>query len=118
MKLRNRIIAVLLLVAIIFSTVGCAKCVGVEYESVEVTVVDEYHRGVFLTPIITGKVTTFVTHPAVYRITVEYDGAEYTVNGSDTYYDYKDKIGQIVIGELEIATYDDGSVKYNIVGLE
>lgn len=118
MKLRNRIIALMLLVAMVFSIVGCAKCVSVEYESVEVTVVDEYHRGLVLTPIMAGKVTTFVTHPAVYRITVEYDGAEYTVNGIDTYYDYKDKIGQTATGELEIRTYDDGSVKYDIVGLE
>lgn len=118
MKLRNRIIALLLLVAMIFNIVGCAKCVSVEYESVEVTIVDKYHRAMYMTPIRAGKVTTFITHPAVWRITVEYEGVEYAVSGSETYRKYEDKIGQTTIGELEIRTYDDGSVKYDIVGLE
>lgn len=118
MKLRNRIIAVLLLVAMVFSIVGCAKCVSVEYESVEVTIVDKYHRGMFMTTVFAGKVPVTTVYPAIWRITVEYDGVEYTVSGSETYHKYEDKIGQTVTGELEIRTYDDGSVKYDIVGLE
>lgn len=43
---------------------------------------------------------------------------EYTISGSDTYNKYKEKVGQIAIGALEIRTYDDGTVKYDITALE
>ena len=101
-----------------FSLVGCAKCISTEYENVEVNIVDEYHRGMYTTPMRVGKVTTIQTHPAVYRITVEYNDVEYTISGSDTYNKYKDKVGQTTIGTLEIRTYDDGSVRYDITSLD
>lgn len=101
-----------------FSLVGCAKLISTEYENVEVNIVDEYHRGGYVTPIRVGKVTTTVIHPAVYKIMVEYKGIEYTISGSDTYNKYKEKVGQTTTGTLEIRTYDDGSVKYNITALE
>ena len=116
--MKKKIIAILLCVVLVFSLVGCAECISTEYENVEVTIVDKYHRGVWLQPIRAGKVTSFITHPAVWRITVEYNGAEYTVSGSETYNKYQDKIGQTTIGELEIKTYDDDTVKYDIVSLE
>ena len=118
MKLKNRVFTPLLLVVLIFSLAGCAKCISIEYENVEVSIVDKYHSAMWMQPIHTGKVTTFITHPAIWEITVEYDGVEYTVSGSDTYKNYKDKIGQTTTGELEIKTYDDGTVKYDIVSLE
>ena len=118
MRLINRILAILLIVLLICSLVGCAKCISTEYENVEVTIVDEYHKPMWIQPIFNGKTTTMITHPAVWRIIVEYDGVEYTISSSKTYNKYKDKIGQIAIGELEIKTYDDGTVKYDIVSLE
>ena len=108
----------MIIACLIFSLVGCAKLVSTKYESVEVNIVDEYHRGMYVTPIIAGKVTTMVTHPAVYEITVEYNGVEYTISGSDTYNKYKEKVGQTTIGTLEIRTYDDGTVRYDITALE
>ena len=118
MKLKNRIFTLLLLVVLIFSFVGCEKCVSTEYENVEVTIVDKYHRAMWIQPISTGKTITMITHPPEYRITVEYNGIKYTISGSDTYNKYKDKIGRTTIGTLEIRTYDDGTVKYNVVSLE
>ena len=118
MKLTNTILVFLLFTLLIFALVGCAKCISTEYESVEVVIVDKYHRGMWMQPIRAGKVTTFITYPAVWRITVEYNSVKYYVNGNDTYNKYKDKMGQTTIGELEIKTYDDGTVKYNIVSLE
>lgn len=118
MKLKNRIFAILLLVVLIFSLVGCAKCISTEYKNVEVTIVDKYHKAAWVQPIFNGKTTTLITHPAVWRITVEYNDVEYTISGSDAYNKYKDKIGQIAIGELEIKTYDDGTVEYDVVSLE
>lgn len=101
-----------------FILTGCAKCINTEYENVEVNIVDEYHSGMYVTPISAGKVTTMVTHPAVYEITVEYNGVKYTISGSDTYNKYKDMVGQTTTGTLEIKTYDDGSIRYDITSLE
>ena len=106
------------IVCLMFSLAGCVKLINTEYENVEVNIVDEYHRGWYMTPIRVGKVTTTVTHPAVYEIIVEYKGIKYTISGSDTYNKYKEKVGQTTIGTLKIRTYDDGSVKYNITALE
>ena len=106
------------IVCLMFLLVGCAKLINTEYENVEVNIVDEYYRGMYMTPIRAGKETTMVTHPAIYRITVEYNGVEYTLSGSDTYNKYKEKVGQTAIGTLEIRTYDDGSVRYDITSLE
>ena len=116
-KIRKNII-IMTIVCLMFSLVGCAKLVSTECENVEVNIVDEYHRGMYVTPVFNGKTTTMITHPAVYRITVEYNGVEYTISGSDIYNKYKEKVGQIAIGTLQIRTYDDGTVKYDITALE
>lgn len=114
----KKFLSITAIACLMFLFVGCAKCVSTEYENVEVTIVDEYHRGTYVTPMRIGKVTTMQTHPAVYRITVEYNSIEYTISGSATYNKYKDKVGQSVIGTLEIRTFDDGSVRYNITELQ
>jgi len=111
-------ISILLVVGFTITLVGCASVISVEYEDVSVTIVDEYHRGAWAQPVFIGKIITVVRHPATWQITVEYNGVEYTVSGSDTYNKYKDKIGQTVIGELETKTYDDGTKKYDIVSLK
>ena len=116
--MKKKFLVLLSIMIMMFSLVGCAKCIGTEYENVEVRIVDEYHRSMYITPIIAGKVTTMITHPAVYRITVEYNGVEYIISGSDTYNKYKDKVDQVTIGTLEIRTYDDGTTRYDIISLE
>lgn len=116
--MKKRILVFSMFMIMILSLVGCAKLVSTEYENVEVNIIDEYHKGMYITPVFNGKTTMMVTHPAVYRITVEYNGVEYTISGSDTYNKYKEKVGQIAIGTLEIRTYDDGTVKYDITELE
>ena len=114
----KKFITIMTIVFLMFSLVGCAKLINTEYENVEVNIVDEYHRGWYMTPIRVGKVTTTVTHPAVYEITVEYKGIKYTISGSDTYNKYKEKVGQTATGTLEIRTYDDGTVRYDIIKLK
>lgn len=108
----------LFLLILTFCLCGCAKVVSTETKEVEVVIVDEYHRGMYMTPIRTGKVTTMITHPAVYRITVEYNGVEYDISGRDTYDKYKDMVGQNTIAVLEIRTYDNGEIKEKIIELK
>lgn len=116
--MKKRILVFSMFMIMILSLVGCAKLVSTEYKNVEVNIIDEYHKGMYITPVFNGKTITMITHPAVYRITVEYNGVEYTISGSDTYNKYKEKVGQTAIGTLEIRTYDDGTVKYDITELE
>lgn len=113
-----KIISLVVIICLVFLLVGCAKVVNTEYESVEVNIVDIHHRAMWLQPMKAGKVTTFITHPAVYEITVEYNNVEYTIDDQDAYNRYKDKLGQSTIGTLEIRTYDDGTVRYNITELK
>lgn len=101
-----------------FSLVGCAKCINTEQKIVEVKVVDEYHRGSYVTPILAGKVVVMQTNPEVNRITVEYNGIEYSISGRETYEKYSNKIGEYVNGTLEVRTYADGTMRYDILSLE
>ena len=103
---------------IIYLLTGCAKCVSTEYEDVEVVITDEYHRSSYVTPSKIGKTTVMRTHPAVYKIYVEYDGVEYIISGSDVYHKYNDKVGQSINGKLEIRKYNDGTIKQDIISLE
>ena len=86
----------------------------------QVKVTDEYHRTAYTTMHYSPATKTMLpqSHPAVYRITVEYDGVEYDISGSDTYNKYSDKIGEYVNGTLETKKYDNRTVKYKVIGLE
>lgn len=116
--MKKNILIFLLVVAMMISLVGCAECISTEYETVEVTIIDEYYYPEWIQPVICGETTSLIVHPAEYRITVEYNGVEYIFNDSDTYDRYEDKVGQTATGTLEIRSYDDGTVKYVIVSLD
>jgi len=103
---------------ILFSFAGCAKCIDTRYENVGVNIVDKVYSPAWVQTISTGKSVSVITHPAVYAILVEYNGTEYRINGRDTYHKYKGKVGQRAVGKLEIKTYDNNTIKYNIVSLE
>lgn len=108
-----------LLLAFMFILTGCAKCISTETSTVQVKIIDEYHRAAYTTMYYNPATKTMMpqSHPAVYRITVEYNGVEYNISGSNTYNKYSDKIGEYVDGILETKKYDDGTVRYNIVDL-
>ena len=117
MKLK-KIAFILLLIIVTFILVGCAECINTEYADVEVIIVDTYHRSMWMQPIRVGNTTTYITYPAEWKIIVEYDGVKYRIDNIDTYNKYKTKIGQTATGKLIIKTFDDGTIKYNIISLE
>lgn len=117
MQLLAIILVLLIVLPCIIMLAGCAKIVSTEYETVEVEIVDSYHRAMYMTPVRAGKVTTFVTHPAVWHIYVVCDGIEYTISGSDIYNVYKDRIGETVTATLQIDYYDGGTIKRDVVAL-
>lgn len=104
----------------VFSLVGCAKCISTETSTVQVKITDEYHRAAYTTMHYNSATKTMMpqSHPAVYRITVEYNGIEYVISGRDTYDKYSNRVGEYINGTLQIKKYDDGTVRYDIVGLE
>lgn len=116
--MKRKLLLFLLMVSMIFSINGCAKCVSTMQMNVRVTVVDEYYKSSYLSPVVIGKFITTIRHPDVYKITVKYNDNEYTFTDSNTYNEYKDKVGQTVNATLEIRTYDDGFVRYDITSLD
>ena len=106
---------VFMLIAVLVILTGCAQLINTEYKEVDVKITDKYHRAAYVTPVRAGKATMMITHPAVYHISVEYEGVEYTISGSTVYGQYKNKIGQTVKGKLKIDTYDDETIRYDIV---
>lgn len=114
----KRIVAVIAVILSLFILSGCEKLLSEEYSTVSVVVIDKRYTPVMVTPIVAGKVRTFVTRPARYCIDVEYNGIEYCISGSDIYSRYKDRIGETVNAQLRTRTYDDGTVKYDIISLD
>lgn len=112
--------SIAMMIIFVFSLTGCAKCISTETSTVQVKIIDEYHRAAYTTMYYSPATKTMMpqSHSAVYSITVEYNGVEYDISDSDTYNKYSDKIGEYVDGILETKKYDDGTVRYNIVDLE
>lgn len=99
---------------------GCAKCISTETSTVKVKVTDEYYKAAHTTMFYNPAAHTYQTlrHPAVYEITVEYDGRKYEFSGRDTYDKYSKRIGEYVNGTLRTKKYDNGKTICYIVDLE
>lgn len=114
----RKILYLALITLLVFSLTGCTNLISTETQKVDVLITYEDYSGAWLQPMWTGKMFTYIAHPAQYEITVKYDGIEYTLD-NETYYDaYNNRIGDTITGTLEIKTYDDGTVKYDIIALE
>ena len=116
----KKILLSLTLLTLLFTLVGCAKCISTETSTVQVKITDEYHRDAYTTMYYSPATKTMLpqSHKAVYRITVEYNGVEYDISDSNAYNKYSDKIGEYVDGILETKKYDDGTVRYGIISLK
>ena len=111
--MKKKVLSILGVLLISISTLtGCAKCIDKTEELVKVEVINEYYKpeATHLVTII-NNVPQFHTDPAEYEITVNYDGIEYTVTGSDTYKKYHGRICETVQATLITKTYDNGKVK-------
>lgn len=108
----------LIMLLLVISLTGCAKCVSVVRKEVEVEVVDAFYSPTKITPVRVGKVWTYPVAPAKYRITVRYGGTARTFDDQFIYERYKDKVGSYVTGILETTTYDNGYIEARIVSLK
>lgn len=117
MKNIKRVLSATLILTLVLSLMGCAKCISTEYEDVEVTIVDEDYTPASTKRVYRNNKWKTRNKPAEYEIVVEYDGVKYTLTDKSTYKKYSDSVGETVPATLRIRTYDDGKVKYNIESL-
>lgn len=108
MKKRTSII-ILLIIALMLS--GCAQLIRSEAMTVDAVVVDTYYHSAWMQPIIVGKTTTFMYHPAKNCVVVEYEGTTLTINNRDVYTKYQNQIGAVIQCKLLTDYYDDGTYK-------
>ena len=99
---------------------GCAECISTETSTVNVKVIEQYHKdddtNVYYN--VSLKQTMVIHDAAINRITVEYDGVQYSFDDQATYDKYYDKAGKYVKGTLETRKYDDGTIKQRIISLD
>ena len=115
----KKILCLMFTILLVFSLTGCcANLVSTETKKVNVLITYEDYDGAWLQSIWTDKMFTYISHPARYEITVKYDDIEYILDDETYYNTYKDRVGDTITGTLEIKTYDDGTVKYDIIALE
>lgn len=110
----KKITSILLITVLLLCFVGCAELINTETQEVEATVTDVYYKGAWVQMISTGKTTTWITHPAKYNVTFEYENVTLTVNNKELYDYYKDKIGVAVKCNLITEYYDDDSVRQKL----
>lgn len=103
---------------IIIPICNTPKCISTEYQEVTVEIVDAYHKGAWIQMMPTGKSIVTVPHAAKYEITVQYEENKYTINDKDVYAKYWDKIGHQTSAIMEVKTYEDESIEYNIQTLK
>ena len=97
----NKVIIIIAsLLVILYTFTGCSELVSKEETVVDVKIIDTYKRASYTTPLKVGKVTSIITHPAVYKVYVDYDGTKFTLTGKDVYEKYENKVGQTVKGTL------------------
>lgn len=114
----KKILVVTSMIAILLLTACGAEVVATWRLEADVVVVDSYHRDAWTQPIWTGKFWTYIHHSETNKITVYYEGGRFDIDDEDLYNKYCDSIGETVTGVFEITTYDDGTRRYELIGLE
>lgn len=106
-----------LLFGAIFLLCGCnnTKILNTENKNVYGLVTYVKYTPGYSQPIICGKITTIITHPASYKVIIEYDGTKYELDDSDSYNKCKSKVNQYVDCTLSIKNYSDGTTKREII---
>lgn len=118
--MKKRLYIIFTVFILILSLTSCIKCTSTMTKTVQVKIVDARHRPSYTTihHNAATKTSRPRVHPAVYRITVMYNGLKYDFSGKDAYNKYFNKTGKYVNGVLQIKEYDNGKVKYSIIKLE
>ena len=110
--MRTKICLLLLVVALLLSGCAISKEVKRESENVIGVVVSTNYVPPRIIPINCGKVITFMSQPASYRVVVEYNGSQKVFDDSFLYNNYK--AGDNINLTLVIIYYDNDEVRYKL----
>lgn len=114
----KRIITIFIVALLITVLAGCAKCISTEYSRVTVTILNTHYSPARLIPVLAGKTISTIPVPADYTTVIDYGGILYEIDGASVYHKCSNKVGKEVIGVLETKTYDDGTVRTDIISIE
>ena len=110
--MKYKICLLLLVVALLLNGCAISKEVKRESENVIGVVVSTNYTPARIIPINCGKVITFMSQPASYRVVVEYNGIKETFNDSFLYNNYK--AGDNINLTLITIYYDNNEIRYKL----
>ena len=110
--MKTKICLLLLAVALLLSGCAIPKEVKRENENVIGVVVSTNYTPARIIPINCGKVITFMSQPASYRVTVEYNGIRQVFDDSFLYNNYK--AGDNINLTLITIYYNNDEVRYKV----
>ena len=85
----------------------------------KVKIVDTYYQCSYIQPFFAGgKVRTFIIHPAVYQVKVEYRNKEFTFSDSKLFHKYKNSIGKEIKATIQQNIYDDNTIEYEVIEIK
>lgn len=115
----KRLFAILLAILLVLTFAGCVEVKEQNSILVPAILVDTHYKGMWIQPIVSGKIVTMITHPADYDLIFEYEGQRYNLDvDSETYNTYKNALGQKFDMELVTTVYDDDTTKTTLRFLE
>ena len=114
MNKKKYISYIFIILLLTFFLVGCKKMASIETKIVGAVIEDVHYSAAYAVPVYTGKVTTVRVQPATYKTYLLYNGTCFSVNGHNTYNYCKNHIGEIVDCVLEVITYKDNTIDYDI----
>lgn len=110
--MKYKICLLLLVVVLLLSGCAISKEVKRESENVIGVVVNTNYTPARIIPINCGKVITFISQPASYRVVVEYNGIQKVFDNSFLYNNYK--AGDNINLTLITIYYDNDEVRYKL----
>lgn len=104
---------IILLIASMLLSTGCAKEIDRKVEIVEGIVTDVNYRSSYMTPMYNAatKTTMLINHPADYDVYIEYNGKTYLLDSSNAYERCVGCVGKTIECEYTTIYYDDSSIK-------
>lgn len=113
--MRKFITLFLPLILLCMTLTGCKSVTNVQDQNIKVTITDSYYKAGWMQPVRVGKTQTYIRHSAKHVIVVEYQNESYSIDDTDLYNTYKDKIGTQIDATLRVTQYDNNTSDKDIL---
>ena len=108
----KRLFAIILLILLVLTFVGCAEVKEQGSMLVPAILVDTHYKRAWIQPMKSGKTVMMINHPADYDLIFEYEGKRYNLDvDSDIYNTYENAVGQEFNMELVTTVYDNNTTE-------